>query len=217
MPNIDLTTLPGWASLSDGSHNITIVAKADGYRDSEPSAAVSVEKAAEADALVGTWVLNEDIEYYSLLGAEYHKNVEINVSGTFYGCEIVSSNPSQYGQTNLTRIKINGPYDGTNGSKNYPKGRLLFFNDNKKYTASDGSEIILQTRWLRGGELAGYATECQMYAVSVKEKKYSFINVKDDPYKTRARSFTISSIGDNSTEDLSMFLTWLQANATKQS
>ncbi len=46
MPSIDLTTLPGWASLSIGSHNITVVAKADGYRDSEPSAAVSVEKAA---------------------------------------------------------------------------------------------------------------------------------------------------------------------------
>lgn len=45
MPSIDLTTLPGWASLSTGSHNITIVAKADGYKDSEPSAAVSVVKA----------------------------------------------------------------------------------------------------------------------------------------------------------------------------
>ena len=44
MPNIDLTILPGWSSLSDGTHNITIVAKAEGYRDSEPSAAVSVEK-----------------------------------------------------------------------------------------------------------------------------------------------------------------------------
>ena len=44
MPNIDLTTLPGWSSLSSGTHNITIVAKADGYRDSEPSAAVSVTK-----------------------------------------------------------------------------------------------------------------------------------------------------------------------------
>ena len=42
--SIDLTTLPGWASLSTGSHNITVVAKADGYGDSEPSAAVSVEK-----------------------------------------------------------------------------------------------------------------------------------------------------------------------------
>lgn len=43
--SIDLTTLPGWASLADGSHNITIVAKASGYRDSEPSAAVQVVKA----------------------------------------------------------------------------------------------------------------------------------------------------------------------------
>lgn len=46
MPSVDLTTLPGWGSLSTGSHNITIVAKAAGYRDSEPSESVSVEKAA---------------------------------------------------------------------------------------------------------------------------------------------------------------------------
>ena len=46
MPSIDLTTLPGWPALSSGTHNITIVAKADGYRDSTPSAAVQVEKAA---------------------------------------------------------------------------------------------------------------------------------------------------------------------------
>ena len=45
MPSVDLTTLPGWANLSTGSHNITIVAKANGYRDSEPSAVVSVTKA----------------------------------------------------------------------------------------------------------------------------------------------------------------------------
>ena len=48
MPSVDLTTLPGWSSLSDGAHNITIVAKAGGYRDSEPSAAVSVEKVTPA-------------------------------------------------------------------------------------------------------------------------------------------------------------------------
>ena len=42
--SVNVASLPGWASLSTGSHNITIVARADGYRDSEPSAAVSVEK-----------------------------------------------------------------------------------------------------------------------------------------------------------------------------
>lgn len=42
MPNIDLTALSAWSSLSSGSHSITIVAKAENYRDSEPSAAVQV-------------------------------------------------------------------------------------------------------------------------------------------------------------------------------
>ena len=42
--SVDLTTLAGWEALSSGTHNITIVAKANGYRDSEPSAAVQVEK-----------------------------------------------------------------------------------------------------------------------------------------------------------------------------
>lgn len=44
--SVDLTTLDGWNVLSDGAHTITIVAKADGYRDSEPSAAASVTKGA---------------------------------------------------------------------------------------------------------------------------------------------------------------------------
>lgn len=42
--SVDLSTLSGWASLTDGEYSVTIVAKADGYRDSEPSAAVSVTK-----------------------------------------------------------------------------------------------------------------------------------------------------------------------------
>lgn len=42
--SVDLSTLSGWASLTDGKYSITIVARADGYRDSEPSAAVNVTK-----------------------------------------------------------------------------------------------------------------------------------------------------------------------------
>ena len=44
MPSVDLTTLPGWASLSTGSHNITIVAKADGYIDSIPTTPIELYK-----------------------------------------------------------------------------------------------------------------------------------------------------------------------------
>ena len=42
--SVDLTTLSGWADLTDGNHIIKIVAKADGYRDSERSAGVEVTK-----------------------------------------------------------------------------------------------------------------------------------------------------------------------------
>lgn len=42
--SVDLTTLPGWANLSAGEKSITIVAKANGYKDSAPSAAVQVTK-----------------------------------------------------------------------------------------------------------------------------------------------------------------------------
>lgn len=68
MPNIDLTTLPGWASLSDGTHNITIVAKAVGYRDSEPSAAVSVTKAAATNFTLsdGSTLITSDGQIFNI-------------------------------------------------------------------------------------------------------------------------------------------------------
>lgn len=47
--SVDLTTLPGWSSLSGGTHNITIVAKAAGYIDSEKSAGVEVTKELQYD------------------------------------------------------------------------------------------------------------------------------------------------------------------------
>lgn len=43
--SIDLTTLSGWGNVTSGSHNIQVVAKADGYRDSEKSTAVNFTKA----------------------------------------------------------------------------------------------------------------------------------------------------------------------------
>ena len=56
--SVDLTTLSGWANLSDGEHTITIKAKADGYRDSQASEGVSVTKGSTGE----TWVLNESID-----------------------------------------------------------------------------------------------------------------------------------------------------------
>ena len=54
--SVNLTTLSGWANLTNGNHIIKIVAKADGYKDSEKSAGVGVTKAPQvyADCLTFT-------------------------------------------------------------------------------------------------------------------------------------------------------------------
>ena len=54
--SVDLTTLSGWANLTDGNHTIQIVAKAAGYIDSEKSAGVEVTKSASPKTLEeSTW------------------------------------------------------------------------------------------------------------------------------------------------------------------
>lgn len=57
--SVDVSTLAGWANLSAGEKNITIVAKAAGFKDSAPSASVKVTKAAAGE----TWVLNQTFGY----------------------------------------------------------------------------------------------------------------------------------------------------------
>lgn len=41
---IDLTTLQGWNGVADGTHTLQVVAKAEGYKDSEKSTAISFIK-----------------------------------------------------------------------------------------------------------------------------------------------------------------------------
>lgn len=71
---IDLTTLPGWANLSDGNHTIKIKAKGTGYKESELSAGVTVSKAPSTVTLEkGTykWVDNPDLIEFSYVRFSY--------------------------------------------------------------------------------------------------------------------------------------------------
>ena len=64
---VDLTSLTGWANLSDGEHTITIKAKADGYRDSQPSAGVQVTKGSSGYKVTITYSgLSSGLCFYSL-------------------------------------------------------------------------------------------------------------------------------------------------------
>lgn len=52
---IDLSTLGGWSNVAAGQHTLQIKAKAQGYRDSNPSQAVSFTKAASGLSLAYEW------------------------------------------------------------------------------------------------------------------------------------------------------------------
>lgn len=99
--SVDLTTLSGWSSLSAGSHNITVVAKADGYRDSEPSAAVSVTKGAEEYTDCITFTGESSDFTLSIGGAkEWNGTVEYSTDHNTWtewdGSEISSSGQKLY-------------------------------------------------------------------------------------------------------------------------
>ena len=52
--SIDLTSLSGWGNVANGQHSIQVVAKADNYRDSEKSTAVSFTKGVTGHTLTIT-------------------------------------------------------------------------------------------------------------------------------------------------------------------
>ena len=81
--SVDLATLPGWSSLSGGPHNITIVAKADWYEDSEKSAGVEVTR--------GAWTISDNINPRAtrlVLGVYNVVNGEIGTLAQSYTMDI---------------------------------------------------------------------------------------------------------------------------------
>lgn len=124
---VDLSMLPGWLALSVGSHTVTVIAKADGYRDSDASTGVTVEKngsilllgtnctlqakairngsevtLAHGDAIY----LGDEIEWSATAAAGYHM-AEGNASGT------VVADSAAFGGTatiKIEKVAVSNPY-----------------------------------------------------------------------------------------------------------
>ena len=84
--SVDLTTLSGWADLADGNHIIKIVAKADGYKDSEKSAGVEVTKGASPKTLEeSTWAEIAQVsanKSWNAMGWQVGDSKTITLNGT---------------------------------------------------------------------------------------------------------------------------------------
>lgn len=84
--SVDLTTLSGWADLANGNHIIKIVAKADGYQDSEKSAGVEVTKGASPKTLEeSTWAEIAQVsanKSWNAMGWQVGDSKTITLNGT---------------------------------------------------------------------------------------------------------------------------------------
>ncbi len=137
--SVDLTTLPGWEGLSTGTHNITIVAKADGYRDSEPSAEVSVQKTTTPTLISFTI---DGTSYQAEEGMTWEEwcNSSYNTNGFYYDETRVYINPTDYvALVDGSAVSPNAVIlSGTNYSIN------MCFVEGTKITLPDGSTKPVQ-------------------------------------------------------------------------
>ncbi len=83
---IDLTSLSGFASLSAGSHSITVVAKASGYRDSDMSTAVTYNKKMPTPviALSGDTISVSNISDFEKIAVVFNYTITSDSDGTRY-------------------------------------------------------------------------------------------------------------------------------------
>ena len=106
--SVDVSTLAGWANLSAGEKNITIVAKAAGYKDSAPSAAVQVTNAAAMKTLkAGTYKWKDNVTLIDIDQA-----IEFTSNNTQYA--IIKSNEGRavitYTASYSDAVYINGAW-----------------------------------------------------------------------------------------------------------
>lgn len=132
----DLSTSSKWANLAVGNHNITIVAKASGYRDSSASGAVIITKQAPAVTIeAGTYLFGEDIQLIAPLDVSAAINAAINTltADDVYGSSKNTDNIAAYRST-LAEL-------GTLAIYNDALGYSITYGDGWKYTDEDGNEF----------------------------------------------------------------------------
>ena len=132
----DLSTSSKWANLAVGNHNITIVAKADEYRDSNASNAVVVTKEAPvATVEAGTYIFEENPDFIAPLDVNATISATINTltADDVYGSSKIIDNIAAY-RSSMAEL-------GTLAIYNDNLGYAVTFSDDWKYTDEDGNEF----------------------------------------------------------------------------
>lgn len=135
--SIDLTTLSGWGNVADGEHVIQVVAKADGYRDSEKSTGVSFTKSVSVTLPAGTYRFNETPTSTETIGAEISGKMYSLTDDNTYGA-LVEFNQISAASGNYLAIEN---IDAENLLIDYDNVYWQFHNANEVYTATDTTKL----------------------------------------------------------------------------
>lgn len=120
--SVDVSTLAGWANLSAGEKSITIVAKASGFKDSAPSAAVQVTKAASTKTLAaGTYKFIDapDVSMFTYPTGVF-SDFNFTSNGKTFTRLVVRSDASIYSSCDILYIPVPSGWHDVGGVK-FPK------------------------------------------------------------------------------------------------
>lgn len=132
----DLSTSSKWANLAIGNHNVTIVAKAAGYRDSSASNTIVVTKEAPvATVEAGTYIFEENPDFIAPLDVNATISATINTltADDVYGSSKIIDNIAAY-RSSMAEL-------GTLAIYNDNLGYAVTFSDDWKYMDEDGNEF----------------------------------------------------------------------------
>lgn len=140
--SIDLTTLSGWSDVTDGSHTVSIKAKADGYQDSPASAGVTFTKQSQHtltfEDLDGLTVNGSSVSSgYILQNGDVIKALKYGVSGDtpIDGSYVAHIDVSATPDTNIT---------GSNGRYVVQNADIHIAGWLEEYPEGDTSEVTSQ-------------------------------------------------------------------------
>lgn len=132
----DLSTNAKWTTLADGTHNITIIAKAAGYRDSNASSSVTITKQAPAATIeAGTYTFEETPTLKAPLDINANITATINTltANDVYGSSKTIDNIAAY-RSSMAEIGILSIYNDNSGY-------AVTFSDGWEYTDEDGNNF----------------------------------------------------------------------------
>ena len=183
--SFDLSTL----GLADGTYSISVVSKADGYWDSEPSEAVTYTVG--GDDLAGTWVLNNVIKPYN----ETFTPIDTNwlLSGSF------PSGLGTFSAYNGSSVVSDDIYNFMIYTVSGAADNITIFNINS-YPSS--YPYVTYTR-----------NQADIYLGKGSSNHTRVVRSDYDGQYTITFNDNVNSI---SSEKYSLILEWFKANATKQ-